>query len=438
MANLKAIPTFRYFLEAKRAPMYHSVFCKGKEEGSTWGHHFDADDKEDARIEKDSIRRDGGKTVSLTVPKSDANWHQKDVHKYVEARLAGKKHDEIDASKKTNESLDEAVSIGSVGHLKQLGLRHERQGGVEHIQYMKRKGGDMHQAWKNATAKLASTKKEIRTHFGAAVTDHIAFTTPSEYKSQDWVWLHSYKGKKDIKESLDEAEKKLGHVALVSQHVYADKIGRTKDGAVVLRKGFFYSGGGTGEEYARGVSQKLTDAGVKHTVVDHGMERKPFRGGAPIERQSHFWAKVKIHESVDEAKGDGTNHRVAVVISDPTHTAVTMRQHQTRRILRVVAPNPAAAEEKATKHYKKQGYKVHDTYHIGTVGTVKESAEQSYGHNVYGFHSAWREQVKERHGDDVTFHQQPDKHTLAKNTRGGIVGDWDHVRKNGIVYKGKS
>lgn len=71
---------------------YHSVFYKSKEPGSKWGHHFDADTKEDAGHEIESIRNQGHKAVRLTVPKAEAkNWSKVDVHNYVEQRLATKK-----------------------------------------------------------------------------------------------------------------------------------------------------------------------------------------------------------------------------------------------------------------------------------------------------------------------------------------------------------
>jgi hypothetical protein len=67
---------------------YHSVFFKSKEPGSKWNHHFDADDKEDARIEKEGIRNSGDHAHSMVVPKDKANWHKMshdDMHDMVQA-----------------------------------------------------------------------------------------------------------------------------------------------------------------------------------------------------------------------------------------------------------------------------------------------------------------------------------------------------------------
>lgn len=59
-------------VEEAREPMYHSVFFLMDD--GVWGHHFDADDKEDAQAEVDSLRNQGEKTKVFKVAKTDANW----------------------------------------------------------------------------------------------------------------------------------------------------------------------------------------------------------------------------------------------------------------------------------------------------------------------------------------------------------------------------
>jgi hypothetical protein len=81
-----------------------------------------------------------------------------------------------------------------------------------------------------------------------------------------------------------------------------DSVGKDKTGHLVVRRGYFYRNGGDSEKLAASVSRHLTDAGIKHTVVDHGDHWAPFRGGASTRNSSHWWAKVKIHEGVDEAR----------------------------------------------------------------------------------------------------------------------------------------
>jgi hypothetical protein len=74
---------------------YHSVFFKNDDK---WCHHFDADSKEDATSEKDSIRNQGHRTISIVTPKGDRahNWGtdkskgQTDPHEFVTAHLKSK------------------------------------------------------------------------------------------------------------------------------------------------------------------------------------------------------------------------------------------------------------------------------------------------------------------------------------------------------------
>lgn len=65
-------------------------------------------------------------------------------------------------------------------------------------------------------------------------------------------------------------------------------------------------------------------------------------------------------------------HRVAVTVSEPDHPAVTQRKEQVQKFVRVTADSKDDAVEKAKKHYRKSGYKVHDAeYH----SEIKEEVE---------------------------------------------------------------
>lgn len=102
-------------------------------------------------------------------------------------------------------------------------------------------------------------------------------------------------------ETIVEASKTpVGILAdAVRQHTHADAVGVSK-GHVIARRGFFYSHGQTSERHAKGISDALTLAGVKHTVVEHGQHDAPFRGGSSIAQGSHFWVKLKPHTEVKE------------------------------------------------------------------------------------------------------------------------------------------
>jgi hypothetical protein len=82
------------------------------------------------------------------------------------------------------------------------------------------------------------------------------------------------------------------------------------------------------------------------------------------------WAPgYKGDHSMDKVE----KHRVAVTISDPNHTMVSKRKETQQKHVRVSATNKLDAKVNAEKHYRKQGFKVHGSEH---VGIVKEEAEQ--------------------------------------------------------------
>ncbi|CAB5221249.1 hypothetical protein UFOVP240_116 [uncultured Caudovirales phage] len=79
-------------------------------------------------------------------------------------------------------------------------------------------------------------------------------------------------------------------------------------------------------------------------------------------------------------KGDNSmdkveKHRVAVTISDPNHTMVSKRKETQQKHVRVSATNQLDARVNAEKHYRKQGFKVHSSEH---VGVVKEDFEEQF------------------------------------------------------------
>lgn len=59
--------------------------------------------------------------------------------------------------------------------------------------------------------------------------------------------------------------------------------------------------------------------------------------------------------------------RVLVTVSDPNHTMASMRKEKIQKTIRVSGSKETAVD-RAKTHYKKQGYKVHDAEHVGTIG----------------------------------------------------------------------
>ena len=76
---------------------------------------------------------------------------------------------------------------------------------------------------------------------------------------------------------------------------YADTIGRNKDGHIVVRKGFFYTNGMSGEKFADGAVKRLAEAGIRARIVDTATIWKAFRGGATVAQGSHFNAVLVDH-----------------------------------------------------------------------------------------------------------------------------------------------
>jgi hypothetical protein len=69
-------------------------------------------------------------------------------------------------------------------------------------------------------------------------------------------------------------------------------------------------------------------------------------------------------------------HRVSVTLSDPQHTMVSKRGEKVEKKVRLYARDEKHAEELAKHHFKKQGYKVHDSNYIGVVDESKSNDKQ--------------------------------------------------------------
>lgn len=67
-----------------------------------------------------------------------------------------------------------------------------------------------------------------------------------------------------------------------------------KDGVFTVRRGFFYSHGGSAEKFAERVKSAIPNA----TILDCGEVWKPFRGGASVANSSHWWVKFSLAPEV--------------------------------------------------------------------------------------------------------------------------------------------
>ena len=67
-----------------------------------------------------------------------------------------------------------------------------------------------------------------------------------------------------------------------------------KNGCVRVFKGYFYSNGGSPESFAERVREELKDNNIEGMVVDWGGQWKPFKGGASVRTQSHWYVDVVV------------------------------------------------------------------------------------------------------------------------------------------------
>jgi hypothetical protein len=96
-------------------------------------------------------------------------------------------------------------------------------------------------------------------------------------------------------------QKQIGLMSLLRDWVVADSIGKTKNGTVKFRMGFFYTHGRTSENYKMQIMRELNDlcrnAGAKlFTIVDCGMQWCEFNGAGSIANSSHYWVEVRFNE----------------------------------------------------------------------------------------------------------------------------------------------
>jgi len=71
-----------------------------------------------------------------------------------------------------------------------------------------------------------------------------------------------------------------------------DQVSKLKNGNIIVRKGYFYRNGMVCDKFKDRIVASLTAAGIVANVVDFGDRWMPFRGGASVARQSHFYVEL--------------------------------------------------------------------------------------------------------------------------------------------------
>lgn len=89
-------------------------------------------------------------------------------------------------------------------------------------------------------------------------------------------------------------------LAILKENVTADSISKTKDGAYIFRREFFYRHGMDANKFATNITAQLTSTHMpivtQFVVEDSGEHYATFRGGASIAQSSHWWVKVRFNE----------------------------------------------------------------------------------------------------------------------------------------------
>lgn len=98
--------------------------------------------------------------------------------------------------------------------------------------------------------------------------------------------------------------KKLSALQIVKAAIRADSIGKNKDGNIVIRQGYFYRIGKTVDNLEARIRAGLSRRNdIEFKVLGSGDHWAPFRGGASLVNQSHWWVVVRvIHKTDQEVK----------------------------------------------------------------------------------------------------------------------------------------
>ena len=75
---------------------------------------------------------------------------------------------------------------------------------------------------------------------------------------------------------------------------HCDMVSKKRNGNIICRKGFYYTHGYCAADLEQEISIALRDKQIKFQIIDSGEYWTAFRGGAPIQRQSHWYVEFKL------------------------------------------------------------------------------------------------------------------------------------------------
>lgn len=95
-------------------------------------------------------------------------------------------------------------------------------------------------------------------------------------------------------QDISEAKTTIAQIEEIAYKVDVDEVSRSSEGSFVLRKGYFYHPSADLGTWASNITLQLKNLlGIDFVELDRGDEWKPFKGGAPLKKQSHYWVKIK-------------------------------------------------------------------------------------------------------------------------------------------------
>ena len=85
-------------------------------------------------------------------------------------------------------------------------------------------------------------------------------------------------------------------VARIKDIIIADSVSKTEDGNFIARKAYFYQHGKGGGTLERSISRDLAKAGIKHTIIKSGEQRKS--KDKTLKATTHWWVEFSVEQEI--------------------------------------------------------------------------------------------------------------------------------------------
>ena len=170
-----------------------------------------------------------------------------------------------------------------------------------------------------------------------------------------------------------------------------------------------------------GAHNAISKLGKKYGI--HGLERHPEVKSA-LSRSNMEEEVEQIDENALEAP-TLMKHRIGVTVSDPNADAVTKRKEKQQKFVIVThTSNKEGAQRVGEKHFKKKGYRVHDSYHAGIMENVEPVNESS----IWNVHHSKNSHIigtieKNKDGSYTPYHWDSDHVMASRKTPEEAIKD---------------